>query len=181
MKASKGGGSNGKAKGLVKHPVMTQISLSDLKDYQKEMNAFNLKMKLLDKDQQKQAKTARGRDWRGGYLMAMVILNANNESIRVLQKERDHWFTQWEQRGELLNNAQLMVDMQKGLSEKGMTRENALKHEHQAEVKKLLEVLTLLKQYPDKLTELLKALTPAVEIVQAMEKIFMDIRDRKKT
>lgn len=167
---------NGKmvvSKGLSKEPQLkaelSDVTLQDLKDYQKDMEESNIKMRLLDKDMQQQAKTNRGRNWRGGYLMAMVILNANNESVRILQKERDDWFLAYQNRGELLVNAQSMVDIQTDLSGKGMTRENELTHEHQREIKKYLEVLTLLKKFPDTL----KAMEgqPPEEIIKALSEI----------
>lgn len=166
--------------GLVKQPVLTEINLKDLKDYKKDMEEENQKMKLLDKEQQRQAKTKRGRNWRGGYLMAMLILNANNASIVALQKERDDWFLAFQSRGELLNNAQDMVDIQTGLSHKGMERENELKQEHQRETRKYLEVLTLLKQYPDTLLRMIGEAEDSEKIVEALSKIYNDIAAKKK-
>lgn len=169
MKAVKGGSQNGKPKGLVKQPVLTKVNLQDLHDYKADMEAENIKMKLLDKQGQKEAQTKRGRNWRGGYLMAMIILNANNASVTALQKERDHWFLEWERMCKVAENSDDLMGIQKGLSEKGMTRENELKHAHQGEIRKYLEVLTLLKQFPDML-ERMKDNTPE-EIVEALKAI----------
>lgn len=177
MKVEKGG-QNGK--GLVKQPVLNEIMLSDLKDYKKDMEAENIKMKLLDKEQQRAAKTARGRDWRGGYLMAMVILNANNTSIIALQKERDQWFLEWKRMIQVAENSDKLKDIQKGLSEKGMTRENELKQEYQRKERKYLEVLTLFKQYPDTLMKMLGEGAEPEAIVEALSKIFNDIAAKKK-
>lgn len=166
---------NGQNKGLVKQPVLEEINLKDLRDYKAEMEEANEKMKLLDKEQQREAKTKRGRNWRGGYLMAMVILNANNESIIQLQKERDDWFLAYQNRGDLLGNAQDMVDIQTGLSHKGMERENELKQEHQREIRKYQEVLTLLKRFPDTLYGMEN--NSPEEIIEALKAI--EIKNRK--
>lgn len=164
------------------HPTKTELSeitLKDLKDYTKEMEEFNRKMKLLDKDGQNQAKKERGRNWRGGYLMAMVILNANNSSILALQKERDNWFLAAQKMEEITKNAESMVNIQTNLSQNGMTRENELKHEHQQEVRKYLEVLTLLKQFPDRLQVMLQNKKTDEEIVKELQIIAKTIKNSK--
>lgn len=177
MKLEKGGAGKNPAS---EQPILTEITLSDLRDYKAEMEESNKKAKLLDKEQQAQEKKKRGRDWRGGYLMAMVILNANNASVIALQKERDDWFLAFQNRGEVLENSEAMTTLQKQLSEKGMERENKLRAEHTMKVAQYIEVLTLFKKYPDALLKMTAENATAEDIVLEFDRIFEENKNYKE-
>lgn len=162
-----------KVNGKKKMPV----TKDGLRDYVKEQEAVNAKTALIRAEE----KNDKGHSYRALLDVAMLILNANNESVRVLQKERDDWYKAWANRGELLENAQKMVDIQTGLSNTGLEKQNEIKREHQLEIRKYLEVLTLLKRFPDKLKELLEKDENDANIVAEMVVISESMKNQKKS